>query len=872
MWREKGGSTLRWICGDRVFTSAREGEGGLERGATLTLAAIILPLILVLGAVVVDVGNWWVHARHLQTKVDAAAFAGGGVWGFPCGPDLDASIEAQARQYVGPHTTAAGVVLTSGFNPQVGGTEADRIRVVLNGGDWWDDDAGVAPADRTDPLNPSICEAKVLDVKATEANADHLFGWLPFFPDIKRKARVQIEEIEGLSGLLPVAVRLPQPLSAAAIFYDEDPAANGQILAVRYFREVCTPSVATCIFGAPPGLGQWTTLDDLDLSSWASFTPAATTGVVVATSFRPACGTPGAQPPCLDIDTATYPTVNQLCNQGTSTQIVQCYDATGTWPSQAVQSGLHFLRGYPTGDAGAGPPQLRSAYLENVSCPSNGYFNSGPSSCQVRLHVAVDLGSVLEDIPPTPPDTPVETRIGANVQVRYRLARADGTSFCDYSATCDLEVSGSSGSDVTFSTSGTVFSPHLPITVGSLGSAVAIEIMVKGSSVTPNPGNCGVNLDNFDPNCRWFHTGNGNFGTSVPPTDAQILAAPVQRSFMSNLDRTGAVKWLRLTVDQDCNLLDPSDIVQDLWAASQPLGSPHCFYVDMGLQGGIARDQDEPPIALNLGTGSSQRALVDCDPDTQPDPKEEIVLGCSPLYAANKFNTVPLCPGTAGFFTVPKPSPFDTWPPYRCVLTQTTAAANQIIQGFNDRIFGTPDNPTCPTEDTAGYPPPPGSTAPWTQGRNYWHRDNNLIDDYTFAWDGDTPFDKSDDWGNELRDGDPRLVTLFFTAYSSFTSPGNETFPIVGFGNFYVTGYGRTQNGGWQGGAPDDPCDDGINSLDYPYTGNEPPPDLDFSSNTTWVWGHFVKDVTPGPFTSGGSGVLCEPQASFMPCVAVLVE
>lgn len=76
----------------------------------------------------------------------------------------------------------------------------------------------------------------------------------------------------------------------------------------------------------------------------------------------------------------------------------------------------------------------------------------------------------------------------------------------------------------------------------------------------------------------------------------------------------------------------------------------------------------------------------------------------------------------------------------------------------------------------------------------------------------------------------------------------------------------------FQGGAPDDPCTDGNDGDLFNGDGNEPPPDLDYSSNTTWVWGHFVKDVTPAPFTSGGSGVLCEPQASFMPCVAVLVE
>ena len=113
-------------------------------------------------------------------------------------------------------------------------------------------------------------------------------------------------------------------------------------------------------------------------------------------------------------------------------------------------------------------------------------------------------------------------------------------------------------------------------------------------------------------------------------------------------------------------------------------------------------------------------------------------------------------------------------------------------------------------------------------------------------------------------------MTLFFTTYDSFTSTGNEVYPIVGFGNFYVTGYGETINGSWKGGAPEDPCDDG-NGLALG-AGNDPPPDIDMSRNTRWVWGHFVKDVTPAPFTTGGTGALCNPEASFQPCVAVLVE
>jgi hypothetical protein len=300
-------------------------------------------------------------------------------------------------------------------------------------------------------------------------------------------------------------------------------------------------------------------------------------------------------------------------------------------------------------------------------------------------------------------------------------------------------------------------------------------------------------------------------------------------------------------------------MVVDLDAATQPTGSTPCYVVDMGTAGGLARDQDEPPIAFNLGDNSSQRAYVDCDPNIQPI-KAQIQQGCQwPSYAANRFDTTPYCPEPGAFFTLPKAEPFDGWPPYRCVITQTgNPSVGQISHGFNLRIFGKEANPKCPADDVTQY----------VKGRNYWHRHNNDYKAETFAWDGDgTPSLKK---GNTLPESDPRLVTLFFTTYDSFTSTGNAVYPIVGFGNFYVTGYGEVSAGVWKGGGPEDPCDDG-NGLEIG-AGNDPPPDIDMSRNTGWVWGHFVKDVTPSAFTTGGSGVLCNPEASFQPCVAVLVE
>ena len=55
-----------------------------ERGVMLVFFSIVLTLLLFLGSVVVTIGSWYTHGRHLQTKVDSAAFAGGGSWNFPC--------------------------------------------------------------------------------------------------------------------------------------------------------------------------------------------------------------------------------------------------------------------------------------------------------------------------------------------------------------------------------------------------------------------------------------------------------------------------------------------------------------------------------------------------------------------------------------------------------------------------------------------------------------------------------------------------------------------------------------------------------------------------------------------------------------------
>jgi len=820
----------------------------------LVLFAILLPLFLIIGSVVVSTGSWYTHGKHLQTKVDAAAFAGGGSWAFPCAPDIDATIESFARQYVGQHTKADGTPYSATtYNPQVGNVQGDQIHVVLNGPTYYDGDTNPNPSEMSDPSG-TVCNSKILDVKGTEQDSPLLWGWLPFSPDIKKKARVEIQEVEGLNGLLPIAVRAPEPVSAAAVFYNET---TGNILKTKYF--VKSPA----IFGIPANLQGWSSYNNEDAGTWANFVPAASTGVLVAVSFRGACNT-GLPNPNNNISTSPAPcfedtgftTVSQLCNQGSTTQIVNCYYANGTWPSETVRSGLHFIRGYGNPTITNRPPQIERAWLENSSCSTNGYFNAHPnSSCNVKLNVEVDMGSVTEDYPPGGPNTPVQTRIAGNMQVRWGIKRADGSTNGVFCNNCDLLPSNpNSTGTVTFSTTGAGTAPHLPLTANSQGNAIAIEIMVRRSTVVPDPGGCGTNLNGFNQNCRWFHVGTGISSTSVNPitnnNGAATLASPVQRAFRGNSLTSGSVQWMRLTTDPACdgpgNGTPPLIIDND--AATQPNGGQGCFFVDMGLKGGIAKDQDEPAVLFNDGVGSSQMGAVDCDPSISQGQilEDGVIQGCSPWYAPNGFDTVPLCPAANNLFSLPNPGPpWTDWPPLECIKTRPTGSMNQLEKGLNGRFFNDKNNPSCPPDSAAGP----------VKGRNYWDKDTNLYKGASYADDGPPVT------GNNLRNADPRLVTIFIAPTEAFTGSGQNTYPLTGFLSVYITGYGRISGNG------------SVN-IDDPCPGNTPPPDVDTSGGNTGgyaVWGHILKHVVPGAGATP-SGRICLPTTSLQPCIAVLVE
>ena len=48
-----------------------------ERGSIMVMAAVMIPVFLLLTALVMDVGNWYTHKRQLQGRADAGALAAG---------------------------------------------------------------------------------------------------------------------------------------------------------------------------------------------------------------------------------------------------------------------------------------------------------------------------------------------------------------------------------------------------------------------------------------------------------------------------------------------------------------------------------------------------------------------------------------------------------------------------------------------------------------------------------------------------------------------------------------------------------------------------------------------------------------------------
>jgi hypothetical protein len=403
-----------------------------EHGQVVVLLALLLPVFFVLGAVVLDVGNWYVHKRHLQTQVDAAALAGAHEF-FGCNliyedPPVTAnkSIRAHALEYAGdelrPPSSIDPLYTTDVRNRQV--EEPGDVRVVLNSAAWWTqgEPTDGSPHDNTldpdgDPITPGDpCTTKTLDVKATDDQVTNLWGLIPLHPSPKVKARVEIQQVIEQAGLLPFAVPEVDPARVAALFVNED---TGVKFDAQYL----------CSGGPNTTFSYWTTCadgaDPLIPSGQANVDiPAENTSVIILVSKND-----------------KYPNVSlplpNVCTQ--SPGLIRCHAGSGP------TGGASFIHGWsdtPGGYLTAGAPQIRDVSVTGCSDPSAPYF-LGNADCSVGVIAKIDFGFPSN---PVPNRTATPAGIGASATLHASANCGGSGDTLGYGGIFGTETTWSGGS------------------------------------------------------------------------------------------------------------------------------------------------------------------------------------------------------------------------------------------------------------------------------------------------------------------------------------------------------------------------------------------------------------------------------------------
>ena len=300
-----------------------------ENGGVLVWVALWLPVLVLFITLVVDVGNWFVHKRHLQLQADAGALAGGGAFRIPCADD---PIVSGTRKYAGdPGATAP-------YNVQIPPTQDANVHVLINSTSYWNEGG----TDYSDGGAP--CAARFVDVKITEADLPWYFR-MATVPAINAHARVSIQSLSRASGALPIAVPDVDPRSARAYFVNES---TGAVLA-------STPLTKS---GTSGGLAVWDNA-------------AAPLSVPVSA-------------PNIGVRIALGGGTSTTCGE----RLVLCYDLGSANGGLVYVRGYS-----TTGSATQpNPPIARDVRLLAGSC-ADSYFTSAASACTIGVSAEVDFGA-----------------------------------------------------------------------------------------------------------------------------------------------------------------------------------------------------------------------------------------------------------------------------------------------------------------------------------------------------------------------------------------------------------------------------------------------------------------------------------------------
>jgi hypothetical protein len=199
-----------------------------ERGSVVAWVALWIPLLILVATLVIDVGNWWTHRRHLQNQVDAGALAAGANYSLPsCQTDatLQDKTADEAMSYSGTTRRISPGNSPKTRNPQV--SNSANVFVTINSTTFWDGPSSGSAPDYSDGGGPCFFHANDIkgfwtDVKATERNLPWL---IPFagtiVPRIQARARVAVKKAIIFTNTMPLAVPDVNPTLVKAFLIDE---------------------------------------------------------------------------------------------------------------------------------------------------------------------------------------------------------------------------------------------------------------------------------------------------------------------------------------------------------------------------------------------------------------------------------------------------------------------------------------------------------------------------------------------------------------------------------------------------------------------------------------------------------------------------
>lgn len=619
-----------------------------EDGATMIFVATALPAFVAFGIFVIDVGNWWVHKRHLQIQADAAALAGAREFTFPACSDqkvVEEAVDYSGGVLVDPDNNYAGFddtplehnyQLAASARPQ-GPTEG--IHTQVNTPDPWDranappideDLASMAPGSRRP------CSAGFLDVKMTETDIGGRFSPLRFlhtlgFVDyIDARARVELKALENASGLLPLGVEDVNPNRVHVWLYDED---TGKLLAEAELNRRDPEDGLLMYDNGVAGGGSPMVVDFRRETIDGADVTKQRVGVKVALSGS---------------DSVT-------CGES----LVLCYGTSA--------DGLTRLRGHRAGEG-----LTAASCSDGVDNDLDGKVDGTDEECRgVRLGEVIFLKDAADCAANAygAHDNGYHSTTCTAVDLKADVRGFDGTNAATLKRKVTATITSSAGSD----------------DVDLAWNAASGRWEATGGEQVPLNLEAGTHRVDL----KWEQTQPNTTLDMGGPTPATCTAnkqsnpckgtfANAHKALSGGRAISGPIKELRLDVEGITN-------VNNVPRCPANQTCPRAVVVRLGLAGRLAlSDPDDPPVALRVtgeGFYTHSTQQLDCDPG-YAQTQDELAYGCRPGYTINKGTP---CLAPAALFASPNPPPWD------CAQTKP-GTMNSITKGVNERILCAPVN------------------------------------------------------------------------------------------------------------------------------------------------------------------------------------